>query len=125
MKRRTFLEIALVLGAGMAAGGSARFAWSQREGFPGMRVRFEGLGSEADRRGARLNVVDTCQGVDRVVLDQPLVEVGPEWRIPALRRDLVDAVHELEARVVAPDGRVLARTDTPLTVRFRAFRFSV
>lgn len=133
MKRRTFLEIALVLGAGLAAGEASGLRWSEPEGLPGLRVRLDGLAGPASHRGARLCIVDTCDGAARVLLDQPLAEVGPLWRIPALRDRLpapskaegVDALHELEARVTDGDGRVLARTETPLTVRFRAHRFSV
>jgi len=121
MKRRTFLEVALVLGAGLAVGGRAGLAWSRAEGFPGMRVRLEGLDSL--RSHARLQVVDACE-VERPLLDVPLAEAPVEWRIPSLRRGLADAVHELEARVLDGAGRVVARTESPLTVRFRAFRFS-
>jgi|GEM_PF-2842455 len=133
MRRRTFLEIALVLGAGLAAGERADLRWSEAEGLPGLRVRLDGLARLAGEPGARLRIVDSCEGGVRVLLDRPLAEVGDEWRIPALRDRLpapskaegVDALHELEARVVTTDERVLARTDTPLTVRFRAHRFSV
>jgi hypothetical protein len=133
MKRRTFLEVALVLGAGLTAGGQAGLRWSEREGFPGMRVRLS-HGDEASygSAGGRLIIVDRCDGVLRVLHDQPLAEVGAPWRIPALRQGLpapskaegADAVHELEARVVDARGRVLAVTEAPLIVRFRAFGFS-
>jgi hypothetical protein len=122
MKRRTFLEIALVLGAGLASGAPAGLAWSRREGFPGLRVRLDGLTGAP--RGARLHIVDLGSGGERVLLDQPLATVDAEWRIPALCDHLEEAVHALEARLVDADGRVLERTDPPLDVRFRAFRFS-
>lgn len=134
MKRRTFLEVALVLGAGLAAGGQAGLRWSEREGFPGMRVRLVGhrMGGgrdesrsyEGDGAGQRLVIVDRTGDIEREVLDQALSEVGPDWRVPGLQDRLADAVHELEARVVDARGRVLAVTEAPLVVRFRAFGFS-
>ena len=123
MKRRTFLELALVLGAGGLAakvGRSPSLAWSAAEGFPGMRVRLEGALGQAHR----LQIVDDDGVTRRVLLDAPLAEAPSEWRIPSLRADLVEATHELEARVVDASGAVVARTEAPLTVRFRAFRFS-
>lgn len=128
MKRRTFLEIALVLGVAGAAGPSSRgaaLAWSRHEGFPGLRVRLDGLNAATLPAGTRLVVVDVGPGSDHVLLDRPAAAAEPGWRIPALRRGLADAEHALEARLVAADGRVLERTDPPLSVRFRAHRFSV